>query len=211
MTIETLEEVLHDQLKDIYHAEHQLLKALPKMAKKAGSEELREALESHLRETEGQIERLDEVAEQLGVSLKGKKCKGMEGLIEEAKEVLDQDAPEPLLDANMIAACQKVEHYEISAYGSARAIAEKLGQTGIAELLEANLQEESAADEKLTEISEGSVLNEAMEFGEEEEEEGEFEEEEEYVSTSPARGRSHGNGGRAGRSSTSRAGGSRRR
>jgi ferritin-like metal-binding protein YciE len=154
----SLESRLEDQLKDIYNAEQQLTKALPRMARGASTPELKEALESHLAETEGHIERLDQVGEHLELSLRGKKCKAVEGLIEEGKEALEEEGSEAVLDAAIIAAAQKVEHYEISAYGSARALAERLGMPEVARLLQANLDEESAADEKLTDISERIVL-----------------------------------------------------
>lgn len=207
MGLGTLEDLLEDQLKDIYSAEHQLLKALPRMAKGASAEALVEAIQSHLTETEGQIERLDQIAERLGISLKGKKCKGMEGLIEEGKEVLQEDGNEAVIDAGIIAAAQKVEHYEISAYGTARALAEQLGQNEIASLLEASRDEESAADEKLTEICESTIMPEAS-AGDDEESDSEEEEDQ------PRRGQRGGvprsQGGRGdranptGRSSTSR-------
>lgn len=158
-TIDSLDDLLEEQLKDIYSAEKQITKALPRLAKAAGSEELREALLNHLEETEQQIARLEEIAELLEIKLSGKKCKGMEGLIEEGKEVFEMDGEDALIDAAIVAACQKVEHYEISAYGTARTIAEKLGQSEVAKLLDETLDEESAADEKLTAISEGELLS----------------------------------------------------
>lgn len=154
----SLEELLHDQLKDLYSAEQQLVKALPRMARGVTTPELKAAIETHLQETEGQVERLEQVAERVGVTLRGKKCRGMEGLIQEGKELLESDGDETILDAGIIAAAQKVEHYEISAYGSARALAEQLGLSEVVDLLQATLDEESAADEKLTAISQESVL-----------------------------------------------------
>ncbi len=157
MQITTPTELLHDQLKDLYSAESQLLKALPRMAKNATSETLSEALTQHLAETEAQVERLDRIGENLGLKLSGKKCKAMEGLIEEGKEVLEAEGEEHLLDLAIIAAGQRVEHYEISSYGSARALAEQLGLGEVVDLLQETLDEESAADEKLTEIAEGEL------------------------------------------------------
>lgn len=165
----SLEELLHDQLKDIYNAEQQLIKALPRMARTASTPELKEAIEGHLEETRGQVERLEEIAAQIDITLRGKKCKGMEGLIEEGKEILEEDGDESVIDAGIIAAAQRVEHYEISAYGSARALAEQLGIAEVAELLQASLDEESAADEKLTTISEQIVLAASSRTGEDEE------------------------------------------
>ena len=120
MKLTTLSKLFEDQLKDIYNAESQILKALPKMAKKATAVELKEAFTSHLQETKQQVERLSQIAERLGHKLTGKKCKAMEGLIEEGAEVLEADGPGPVIDAALIAAAQRVEHYEISAYGTAR-------------------------------------------------------------------------------------------
>lgn len=163
MGMNSLRELLVDQLKDIYNAEHQLVKALPKMSRKANAGELKEAIDKHLAETKGQIARLDQVADELKVSLTGKKCKAMEGLIEEGREVIEEEGAAAVVDAALIAAAQRVEHYEISAYGSARAIAEQLGLSSIAKLLDVNLEEESAADESLTEISVGAILPTAAE------------------------------------------------
>jgi ferritin-like metal-binding protein YciE len=159
ITMDSLEALLHDQLKDLYSAEQQLTKALPRMARAVATPQLRQAIENHLRETEGHVDRLDRIAEHLEVSLRGKKCKGMEGLIEEGKEVLEEEGDESVLDAGIIAAAQRVEHYEISAYGSARALAERLGLSEVVQLLQESLDEESAADEKLTQISEQIVLD----------------------------------------------------
>jgi ferritin-like metal-binding protein YciE len=162
MKMETLDKLLEDQLKDLYSAENQLVKALPKMAKAASSPKLQKAFASHLEETRNQVERLKQVGELVGVNrLSGKKCKAMEGLLEEGEEVLDAEGPAGVLDAAMIAAAQRVEHYEISSYGSARALCEFLGHARAAKLLQKTLDEESAADEKLTAISEGAVIPEA--------------------------------------------------
>jgi ferritin-like metal-binding protein YciE len=128
------------------------------MAKKAAAAGLKEAITSHLEETKHQIERLNEIGQTLGIKLAGKKCKAMEGLIEEGSEVLEAEGPGPVIDAALIAAAQRVEHYEISAYGSARALATHLGHEAIAGLLNETLEEESAADEKLTSICEGEIL-----------------------------------------------------
>jgi ferritin-like metal-binding protein YciE len=153
-----LEELLVDELKDIYNAENQIIKALPKMAKAASSPELKRAFERHLEETRRQVERLDQISGALDVKLTGKKCKGMEGLIEEGKEILEQDFDEDALDAGLIGAAQKVEHYEIAAYGTARTHAEVLGYTKAARLLQQTLDEEGATDKKLTQLAE-SIIN----------------------------------------------------
>lgn len=171
MKVTSLDDLLHDQLKDLYSAENQLVKALPKMAKAASDETLQEAIESHLEETKGQVERLNRMAKSLGVSLSGKKCVAMEGLIEEGKEALDLDAPPAMLDLAIIAAAQKVEHYEISAYGTARALAEHLGHSDVAGLLQETLEEESAADEKLTGVAQEAVLPNADQGEQDDEEE----------------------------------------
>jgi ferritin-like metal-binding protein YciE len=176
-TIDTLQTLLEEQLKDIYSAEKQLTKALPKMAKACSSDTLREAIETHLEETEGQIVRLDEIAEKLGVKLSGKKCAAMEGLVEEGVEAMEYDGDENLVDAAIIAAAQRVEHYEIAAYGTAKAFAEKLNLSEVVDLLEESLDEESSTDEKLTTISEDEILAgiEVSSEGEESEEEEEEE------------------------------------
>jgi ferritin-like metal-binding protein YciE len=153
-----LEELLVDELKDLYSAENQLVKALPKMAKAASSPELRRAFERHLEETRRQVERLDQIGQALDVRLTGKKCKGMEGLIEEGKEIMEEDLEDPAIDAGIIGAAQKVEHYEIAAYGTARTHAEVLGYTKAAKLLQQTLDEEGATDKKLTQLAE-SIIN----------------------------------------------------
>jgi ferritin-like metal-binding protein YciE len=159
MKLTTLDKLLEEQLKDIYSAESQLVKALPKMAKAATAPGLKDAFTNHLDETKGQVERLNKIAGHLGISrLTGKKCAAMEGLIEEGKEVLEEDGEPGLIDAALIIAAQRVEHYEISAYGSARTLAEHLGHDKVAKLLQETLDEEAAADEKLTDISLSEVL-----------------------------------------------------
>jgi len=158
MKIPTIAKLLEDQLKDIHSAEAQLVKALPKMAKKASSSELKQAITSHLEETRHHVERLDQIGQTMGVRLSGKKCKAMEGLIEEGAEVIEAEGPGSVIDAALIAAAQRVEHYEMSAYGSARALASHLGHDDIVQLLQETLDEESAADEKLSSISEEEIL-----------------------------------------------------
>jgi ferritin-like metal-binding protein YciE len=161
MNLSTLEDLFKDQLKDLYSAEAQLTKALPRMARAATAPELKRAFEEHLEETEGHVQRLQTLAEQLDIKLGRKKCKGMEGLIEEGKEVLDAGGDGAVIDAALIGAAQKVEHYEISAYGTARTLAEQLGLTNAVRTLQETLDEEEATDEKLTQISEGGVLEAA--------------------------------------------------
>src|SRR6266498_1527897 len=159
MKIESLEDLLQDELKDLYSAENQIVKALPKMAKTAHSNDLRRAFEEHLDQTKNHVQRLEQACTELGFSPKGKKCVGMEGLIEEGKEVMDMGSKDPAspMEAGMIGAAQKVEHYEIAGYGTAIAHARQLGFTNVAQKLEQTLQEEKMADEKLTKIAENRI------------------------------------------------------
>ena len=154
-----LHELFLDELADVYSAEQQLTKALPKLAKAAESDELREAIEQHLEETEEHISRLEQVAESLDESIKRKTCKAMKGLLEEGDEILKEWKNSTALDAALIAACQKVEHYEIATYGTLCAWAENMGHDEALKLLRQTEEEESAADEKLTEIAE-NIANE---------------------------------------------------
>lgn len=163
--MDTLNELLAEELKDIYSAEKQLLKALPRMAKKASSKKLKMALQEHLRVTEGQVRRLEQVFEALGKPAKAKTCKAMKGLLEEAKEIMEEDASAAVLDAGIIAAAQKVEHYEIASYGTVRTWARLCGEEEAAELLQQTLDEEGDADQKLTELAESLVNPRAEEGG----------------------------------------------
>ena len=158
----TLEDLYMDLLKDLYSAEKQLVKALPKMAKNAQSPELQRAFQEHLRQTEGHVERIERVVSEMNGSPRGKKCVGMEGLIEEGNELLQEDVEPDVLDAGLIAAAQKVEHYEIASYGTARAWAQRLGYDQAARLLQETLEEESMANEKLNRIAESHVNMEAQ-------------------------------------------------
>ena len=158
----TLDDLYTDLLKDLYSAEKQLVKALPKMAKHAQSRDLQNAFQEHLRQTEGQVDRIERIFSEMGGSPRGKKCVGMEGLIEEGNELLQEDVDPDVLDAGLIAAAQKVEHYEIAGYGTARAWAERLGYDSAVRLLQQTLEEESAANEKLTKIAESHVNMEAQ-------------------------------------------------
>ena len=148
-----LQRLYVEQLKDIYSAESQLLKALPKMAKAASSQDLRQGFEKHLEQTKGHVERLEQIFSSLDESPKGKKCMGMEGLIEEGEEVIQEESATEALDAGLIAAAQRVEHYEIAAYGSVHAFAELLGDDDSVSLLLQTLDEEKETDKKLTELS----------------------------------------------------------
>ena len=159
MSLQNLQDALEEMVKDLYNAEKQLVKALPRMARAASSEELKHAIEEHLTVTEGHVTRLEEVFSEMELPLRGKQCAGMEGLLEEGKEVLEKkgESNPAALDAALIAAAQKVEHYEMSAYGSARAFAEQLGLMNVAKLLQQTLDEESHANETLTKIASDSV------------------------------------------------------
>ncbi|HZZ72757.1 MAG TPA: ferritin-like domain-containing protein [Pirellulales bacterium] len=159
MEMETLRDLFVDELKDLYSAENQLVKALPKMAKAATSPKLKKAFESHLEETKGHVDRLEQIFEKLGGSPKGKKCKAMEGLIEEGKEMLEEDAEPDVLDAGLIAAAQRVEHYEMAGYGCVRTYAQLLGEAAAAKLLQQTLDEEGNADKKLTQLAEQINVN----------------------------------------------------
>jgi ferritin-like metal-binding protein YciE len=172
--MENLRELLIDELKDLYSAEKQIVKALPKIVRGASSEELKSAITEHLEITKNQVTRLEEVFGHLDEKPKAKPCKGMQGLLEEGAEALDEADKGTLRDLQLIGAAQRVEHYEVAAYGTAKAMAEKLGLSEAAELLEETLNEEEEADRKLTEVAEG--LYGEVETGEEEVEEDEEEE-----------------------------------
>ena len=159
-----LHKLFLDELADIYSAEQQLTKALPKMAKAAESDELRQAFEEHLQQTEEQISRLDQVFESLGESMKRKTCKAMQGLIEEGKEVMEDQKDSSALDAALIAAAQKVEHYEIATYGTLCTWAEQMGHQDALDLLKQSIDEEETTDERLTELAE-SLANQRAEQG----------------------------------------------
>ena len=162
MSMKTLQDLFVHELKDIYNAEKQLVKALAKMAKGASSENLKASFEEHLEVTRGQVERLEEVFSLLDIAPRGKKCEAMEGLIAEGSSLLEEDAEEAVLDAGLIAAAQKVEHYEIASYGTLATFARHLGLDDAAELLEQTLAEEKEADVKLTELAESEINVEAQ-------------------------------------------------
>jgi len=164
--MDSLNDLLINELSDLYSAEKQLVKALPKVAEAATSENLRSAIESHLEETENQVSRLDQIFEQLGEKPKRKKCKAMEGLIEEGKEIIDSRMIAEVKDAALIGAAQKVEHYEMAGYGTARALAETLGMSDVAEILQQTLDEEGQADKKLNDIALSEVNREALSVSE---------------------------------------------
>jgi ferritin-like metal-binding protein YciE len=153
MKLETMKLLLLDELQDLYSAETQITKALPKMAKASSTPELKHAFESHLQETEGHVQRLEKIFKQLKENPKGKTCEGMKGLLKEGEERIKGGGEHDVLDAGLISAAQRVEHYEIAAYGSARTYAELLGENEIATLLDKTLEEEKTADEKLTKVA----------------------------------------------------------
>src|SRR5450432_2784737 len=153
----SLQELFEHELKDLYDAEHRLTEALPKLADKANNPSLKMAFENHLRETEKHVERLEAIFDHIGVEAEREKCDAMVGLFKEGGTVLDAEGDANVLDAALIAASQRAEHYEMAAYGSARAFARQLGNEYAAELLQQTLDEEKAADQKLTEIAEGAV------------------------------------------------------
>ena len=157
MEMNDLQDLFVEELKDLYSAEKQLLKALPRVAKAAENAELKSALQNHVKETEVHVQRLEQIFEKLGASGRGKKCKGMEGLIEENKEMLEEDAEPEVLDAGLIVGCQKVEHYEIAGYGSVVTFAKLLGDQESARLLGQTLNEEERTDKLLTQIAESSI------------------------------------------------------
>ncbi len=182
MQSEALKELYLNELRDLHHAENQLVKALPKMAKAATSKELRSGFEEHLEQTREHVNRLEKIFQNLDESPKGRKCKGMEGLIEEGSELMDEDFEDEVMDAALISAAQRVEHYEIAAYGTVRTYANILGEEEAASLLEQTLEEEKETDRKLTEVAEQINL-EAAKIGAEGEEELQEEEAEERAPT----------------------------
>ena len=162
MELDSLQKLYVEELKDLYSAEKQILQALPKMVKKASHAQLKAAFQERLEVTQGQLERLDQIFEALGKSPRGKKCKAMEGLIEEGKETMQEDMDDDVMDAALIAAAQRIEHYEIAGYGTVRTYANLLGEKEAAKLLQQTLDEEGDADKKLTQLAESSINVEAM-------------------------------------------------
>jgi len=162
MKLNTLKQLYIEELRDLHSAENQLLKALPKMAKGVSSEELKLAFENHLDQTKVHVERLEEIFERLDETPKGKTCQAMKGLVEEGSEILEEDGEESVLNAGIIAAAQKVEHYEIASYGTVRTFAQLLGEDEAAELLQETLDEEGEADKLLTQLAQEIVNPEAL-------------------------------------------------
>jgi ferritin-like metal-binding protein YciE len=162
MKIESMQDLFVEQIEDLYDAEQRLVKALPKMAEASTSPELRQAFLSHLGETKGHVQRLEQVFQSMGMKPKGQTCDAMKGLVEEGEEMVSNTEQSPLRDAGLIAAANRVEHYEIAAYGSVRTFAKTLGHTGLVSLLDATLAEEKKADAKLTSLAESAVNREAL-------------------------------------------------
>ena len=187
--METLQELLVHELQDLYNAENQIIKALPRMAKRTTSTELREAFEEHLSQTEMQAQRLERALALLDAPVRGRNCDGMQGILEEGQKLMEEDSSDDVLNAGLIAAAQKVEHYEIASYGSVKAWAELLGQEEITALLEETLEEEEATDKKLSELAESMINVEAAmgDSGEEVANGSEDEEEEEATSSTSSR------------------------
>jgi ferritin-like metal-binding protein YciE len=167
--LKSLRDLLVDELRDLYNAENQLVKALPRMAKAANHEELKEGFQEHLEQTREHVDRLDRCFKILGMNAKGKTCHAMKGLVEEGKEAIEEEAPDAIKDAMLIGAAQRVEHYEIAAYGTARNFAQTIGETKIADLLQETLDEEGETDKKLTALAE-TINEEANSESEEDEE-----------------------------------------
>jgi ferritin-like metal-binding protein YciE len=180
MKVETLHDLFVEELKDVYHAEKQLVKALPKMAKNAESEELRAAFQQHLEETKGQVTRIEEVFEAIGAKAKAKPCAGMVGIVTEGQEVMEEDAEGPIYDLGLIGAARRVEHYEMAAYMGLISMAKQLGAMEAMERLQQNLQEEEATDKKLMQLSKGLLKRAPMPEDEynDEDESADLEEEE---------------------------------
>ena len=165
MSLDSMQDLFLNELKDVLNAEKQLVQALPRMAKAAQSPQLKQAFTKHLGETEGHVRRLERIFKSLGETARGKKCKGMEGLIEEGKEILEEEGAPEVIDAALISAAQRVEHYEIAAYGCLRSYAQLLGNREADRLLQQTLAEEEAADKTLTALSEGGINQAAVAAG----------------------------------------------
>jgi ferritin-like metal-binding protein YciE len=163
MPVKSVQDLLLNELRDLYDAEKQLVKALPKVAKAASSEQLRQAIQEHLEETKSQVERLEDAFARLDTPARGKRCEAMRGLVEEASQMMEEIKTPQVLDVALIAGAQKVEHYEIAGYGSARALADACGHQEVAQLLEETLEEEKAADQKLNQIALSQVNRAALE------------------------------------------------
>ena len=209
MSVATAEELFVDELKDIYSAEKQAVKAFPRLTKAVQSDELKQAMQEHLEQTKGQIERLDRIFEILDKRSSGKTCEGMKGLVEEAQSQLEEIEKGPVLDCAIIGALQRIEHYEIAAYGTVATLAEAMGQDEVKELLGETLEEEKETDQRLTQVSQ-SVNSEAISEAGEEDEDSEEDENESSSNGSSRRSNSRGSSSKSGsRSNSSRSGSSR--
>jgi ferritin-like metal-binding protein YciE len=166
MKVNSLKQLYVEELKDAYDAEHQIVKALPKIIKAASTPKLREALQAHLEQTKGHVQRLEQIFDVLGEPAKAKKCDGLRGILDEGEKTISDGEQGPVLDAGLIAGAQRVEHYEMAAYGSLKTWAEELGESRAVQLLEKTLNEEKEADKKLTEIANSTVNAEASRAGE---------------------------------------------
>lgn len=162
MQMQDLQDLYVGELRDLYNAEKQLIRALPKMAKKASDDQLRQAFETHLEETKGHVDRLEQIFEKLGRKAGGKTCKAMQGIVEEGKEMMEEAEEPEVLDAALIAAAQRAEHYEIAGYGTVRTYAKLLGDDQAAKILQKTLDEEGETDKKLSQLAESSINLEAM-------------------------------------------------
>lgn len=160
--MKNLQDLFEDSLKDLYDAERQVVKALPKMVESASSQELKQSFKDHLQATERQVARIEEIFQKMDMPKRGKHCKGMEGLIEEGKEMMEESMEPQVLDAALIAAAQKIEHYEITGYGTARAFAQALGHSDVARILDMTAEEEGQTDKKLTALAEANINRKAM-------------------------------------------------
>jgi ferritin-like metal-binding protein YciE len=191
----TLHDAFVHEIRDIYDGERQITKALPKMIKKTTSEDLRSAFEAHLEETQGHLQRLEQIFGELGETVRGKHCDGIAGLLEEGKAVMEENFDDTAMDACLIGAGQRVEHYEMAAYGTLVAWARAMGHDEVADLLQENLDEEKAADEKLSAIAEGGINQEAADIAHPDDEDDEDDDESETVSK-PKRSRATAGAGR---------------
>jgi ferritin-like metal-binding protein YciE len=191
----TLHDAFVHEIRDIYDGERQITKALPKMIKKTTSEDLRSAFEAHLEETQGHLQRLEQIFGELGETVRGKHCDGIAGLLEEGKAVMEEDFDDTAMDACLIGAGQRVEHYEMAAYGTLVAWARAMGHDEVADLLQENLDEEKAADEKLSAIAEGGINQEAADIAHPDDEDDEDDDESEAV-RKPKRSRTTAGAGR---------------
>jgi ferritin-like metal-binding protein YciE len=165
MALKTMQDLFEHELQDLYSAEQQIIQALPEMMQATSNQELKNAFQQHLEETKGQVQRLEQIAQQVGINPQGEQCKAMAGLIEEGRTLLNEQAEPAVLDAALIGAAQRIEHYEIAGYGTARTFARTLGNQEAAQLLQQTLEEEAQTDEKLTRLAEQNVNKQAKQAG----------------------------------------------